>query len=313
MMIQRGEIISIHKTEFLVRVVFAGVEQFYTVGAEIERRQDGRLSCAVGDLVEFDTNSSTPHPILKIVPRRSSFWRPGPSHRRQKSLAIAANIDLVIGVLAFEQPPLNLSFAVRLFLRAATFKLPILLLANKTDLIKEEDSEYNYLVSIGYPLLPISLANQDGLSELWTKISGKTAVLVGLSGAGKSSLIGHFKPAEMPEVGVVRDGIGKGKHTTTSSLMYFLKDGTRLIDTPGVKELGIHDLREPDWESVFPDIAKFAAQCRFRDCSHGAEPGCSVNHAVTSGELPVFRLQSYVKLLEEWKTEERDRLYHAAH
>jgi len=301
-MIQCARILSVHKTIFWAapQSPIQGMPPV-ALQAAFNRRNQEPLGCTVGDWVEYDTQQAEPFPILRLLPRKNVFWRPGPTHRKQKSLAIAANIDQVIGVVAIEQPPLNLGFMYRLYLRAASMGVPLTLLVNKMDLVSEIPGELNYLKNLGYPLICLSIQKGEEFDSLVSRLQGKTSVLVGLSGAGKSTLIQKVFPHIQTLVATVREGIGKGRHTTTCSTLFTLDESTHIIDTPGLKELGIHDLEEPDWETVFPELKSIEGQCRFSDCSHGSEPGCALNALVSNQYMPQNRFLAYTKLLSEWQ------------
>jgi ribosome biogenesis GTPase len=125
----------------------------------------------------------------------------------------------------------------------------------------------------------------------------RTAVLVGHSGVGKSSLLNALDPDAAQVTAAVRDSDGRGRHTTTAALLRELPGGGRLIDTPGVREFGLGDVRRDELDAAFPDVAAHAASCRFDDCVHGPEPGCAVRAAVGVGELPAGRLAAWRRIL----------------
>lgn len=253
---------------------------------------------AVGDRVTYIRQSESQEPMItSILPRTSRISRPGPMERREDDLILAANVDTLLIVACTAQPEYNPRLVDRFLTLAAYFGIDAIICLNKIDLDSALPPEALYLESLGYPVLPVSAREGRGLEDLRAALKGLTAVLSGASGVGKSSLIRALVPGAVPRVGEVRKGEGKGRHTTTSSHFYRGEGGFGIIDTPGIRELGFRASRK-ELGALWKDIASLAETCKFRDCIHNGEPGCSVSEAVKLEKLPAHRYESYLRLLE---------------
>lgn len=252
---------------------------------------------AVGDYVMVDTNNGDTAIIHRILHRRSLFLRraAGTSNTEQ---AVAANIDTVFICMA-----LNNDFNLRRLERylAAAWEsgsIPVVLLT-KADLCEDLDSRLVQVQgsAIGVDILTTS-AIKDELDTLLSYLSpGKTVAFVGSSGAGKSTLINHLLGEERLKTGGLRND-DRGRHTTTHRGLIILPGGAMVIDTPGMRELGMWDASE-GIDTAFADIEALADECRFSDCTHSGEPGCAVCKAIEEGTLSQSRWQSYLKLTAE--------------
>lgn len=255
---------------------------------------------AVGDKVEFVPQGTQQEPMItSLLPRRSKLSRPGPRDRRAEELILAANVDALLVVSAVRSPDFNARLVDRYLALAEFFSLDALLCLNKSDLDPSPPEELEYLRGLGYPVLSVSARTGAGMDDLRAALAGRMVVLSGASGVGKSSLIRSLVPGADPRVGEVQKGTGKGRHTTTSSHLYRVGTGAFIIDTPGIRELGISHVERRDLAPLWRDIASLAADCRFRDCMHVNEPGCAVRAAVESGALPDYRYQSYLRILDD--------------
>jgi len=178
----------------------------------------------------------------------------------------------------------------------------VVICVNKADLLSSEDLEKEMEVlkpyaSLGIPLIRCSATSGLGRDELREAMAGKVSAFVGHSGVGKSSLLNSLKPDLGLEVGSVSAGYGRGTHTTTRSTMWDLGDGTRIIDTPGVRSFGLWKLKAEELPWYFPEFAA-VGRCKFRDCGHTHEPECAVKEAVDSGEISQDRYETYLRILE---------------
>jgi ribosome biogenesis GTPase len=257
---------------------------------------------AVGDQVSFIPQGPSQEPMITSVsPRTTQITRPGPKDRSADDLILAANVDTLLIVACTIQPEYNPRLVDRYLTLASFFGIDAYLCINKIDLDSALPAEVLYLRSLGYPVLPVSAKGGLGMDALRAALDGLTTVLSGASGVGKSSLIKALVPGADPRVGEVQRGKGKGRHTTTSSHLYHYAApgarGLRIIDTPGIRELGIRVTRK-ELAALWRDIASLAAGCRFRDCVHTGEPGCAVTEAVERGALPAYRYDSYLRMLE---------------
>lgn len=253
----------------------------------------------VGDRVEWLAEGKEMGVITAILPRRSLLSR-GDAHGKVK--AIAANLDALVIVMA--PPPIFSEHLVDRYLVAAELLAiqPIVVL-NKADLLDDamRQATLDRLMpyqNIPYPVLLSSAIRRDGLQELSQALANKTAVLVGPSGVGKSSIIAGFIQDEKLKIGEVTSK-GAGKHTTTATRLYHLPHGTHLIDSPGVREFNLWPVNKQDVLQGFKEFKKVLADCKFRDCQHVAEPGCAVQTAVADGKISPQRYASYQELMKQ--------------
>jgi ribosome biogenesis GTPase len=276
---QEGRITRIDRGRALVAV---GDEQHSVV-------DDGSHDLTVGDHIRFDGEA-----LVELLPRTSLLSRLGHDGNEQ---AIAANVDVVLVVAGLDRPvkPGRILRATTQAWEAGSTPLVVL---TKADLVDPDETIADLGVQVvGVDVLAVSSVTGDGIAEVLDRLAGKTAVLLGESGAGKSSLVNALTEGD-ELVGEVREGDAKGRHTTTWRQLVDLPGGGALIDTPGVRSLGLW-ADEESVEAAFDDIAELAASCKFRDCSHDAEPGCAVRAAVEDGSLPEARFEQYHSLRRE--------------
>jgi len=254
---------------------------------------------AVGDRVTLGRASDdAEYMLLKVHPRRSALTRPGPKDRINQQLTQAANVDQVVIVASVAQPPFNYGFADRFLLAAAFSNLPLIMVLNKMDLVDALPPEAEDFLSLVDRCIPISAESGEGVDELREILAHKVSVFSGQSGVGKSTLINRLVPSALLRTGDVRVKDGKGRHTTTSASLFDLPGGGMVIDTPGIRALGILDLEPIDLARCFPGFfpdGNFT--CRFNDCTHQEEPGCAVLAALEEGRLPLARYDSYLRIL----------------
>jgi ribosome biogenesis GTPase len=217
---------------------------------------------------------------------------------RHLDQVIAANVDQVFIVVAVKDPPYRKSLIERYITAARGPDLNVMIVFNKADLgiDKETAADIRNYRELGYQVFLTSIITGEGLEEVTSSLKGKSSVLAGSSGVGKSSLVNAICMTEV-KTGEVSNSTHKGKHTTTSSQVHLLRDGGKLIDVPGMREFAISGTEGLD--EVFEDIAELSAKCRFRDCTHTVEPGCAVREAVTNGILEERRLRNYSNMKKE--------------
>ncbi|MEU3691716.1 ribosome small subunit-dependent GTPase A [Streptomyces narbonensis] len=260
-----------------------------------------RVVCT-GDWAAVDPEgASDPRYVRTLLPRRTAFARSTSSSRSEGQI-LAANVDhAVITVsLAVE---LDLGRIERFLALAWESGAQPTIVLSKADLVPDpvglsylvEDVE---TVAPGVQVVPLSSATGEGLDVLSAVVAGGTTVLLGVSGAGKSTLANALVGQDVMTVQAARDVDGKGRHTTTTRNLFVLPGGGVLIDTPGLRGVGLWDA-EAGVGQVFSEIEELSAECRFPDCAHEAEPGCAVLAAIDDGTLPVRRLESFRKLLRE--------------
>ena len=269
---------------------------------------------AVGDRVEFDPVEEFHHTsssgddirltgvIHKILPRRSVLTRPA-KRKEQKPQLIAANVDQLIIVSALKKPQYKTGLIDRYLIVAHRAEIEATLCLNKIDLgqpteLEKARAELQPYRDLGFPVVWTSAKTGEGCDDLSTLLEDKRSVLVGHSGVGKSKLAGRIVPGvTLASAGVLRSG--KGRHTTSVSILIPLDFGGELVDTPGVRELGVVDMPREELARHFIEFEPFLGSCRFTSCSHIPEPGCAVKEAVESGRIHRARHESYENLYKE--------------
>ncbi|WP_413759452.1 ribosome small subunit-dependent GTPase A [Streptomyces sp. MMBL 11-3] len=258
-----------------------------------------RVICT-GDWAVVDAGGD-PRYVREYLPRRTAFVR-STSSKRSEGQILAANVDFAIIAVSLAVE-LDLGRIERFLALAWESGAQPLVVLTKADLVPDATG-LGYLVqdvettAPGVQVLPVSATDGDGLDVLGAFVSGGTSVLLGQSGAGKSTLANALLGEDVLAVQAARDVDGKGRHTTTTRNLLALPGGGVLIDTPGLRGVGLFDAGTGVGQ-VFAEIEELARDCRFLDCAHVAEPGCAVLAALDSGELPERRLESYRKLLRE--------------
>ncbi|MFJ9114256.1 ribosome small subunit-dependent GTPase A [Streptomyces sp. NPDC102394] len=271
-----------------------------------------RVVCT-GDWVAVEPGGN-PRYVRTYLPRRTAFVR-STSSKRSEGQILAANVDHAIVAVSLAAE-LDLGRIERFLALAWESGAQPLVVLTKADLVPDPVTRAHLVQDVelsapGVTVLPVSAVDGDGLDVLRAALGDGTTVLLGQSGAGKSTLVNALVGADVMDVQAIRDVDGKGRHTTTTRNLLALPGGGVLIDTPGLRGVGLWDA-ESGVGQVFAEIEELAQQCRFHDCAHGAEPGCAVLAAVDAGELQVRRLESYRKLVREnqWivaKTDARAR------
>ncbi|MCH0573403.1 ribosome small subunit-dependent GTPase A [Streptomyces sp. MUM 136J] len=258
-----------------------------------------RVVCT-GDWVAVEPGGN-PRYVRTCLPRRTAFVR-STSSKRSEGQILAANVDHAIIAVSLGAE-LDLGRIERFLALAWESGAQPVVVLTKADLVPDAVTR-SYLVqdvettAPAVPVLAVSAARGEGLDVLTALVSGGTSVLLGQSGAGKSTLANALLGEDVMDVQAIRDIDGKGRHTTTTRNLLALRGGGVLIDTPGLRGVGLWDA-ETGVGQVFSEIEELAARCRFHDCAHDSEPGCAVRAAIEDGDLPVRRLESYRKLKRE--------------
>ncbi len=254
----------------------------------------------VGDEVECVEDEHGDHLITGIRPRRNYVIRRA-SNLSKESHIIAANVDQALLMVTLRQPETAWEFVDRFLVTCEAYKVPVKIILSKLDLQQAEEVEAFREVyeKIGYEVIGVSVTTGEGVERVRELLSGRTTLLSGNSGVGKSTLVGEIFPSLEIRTGEISESFHKGKHTTTFSTMYPLEGGGAVIDTPGIKGFGLIDIDDAELWHYFPEMMETACDCRFYNCTHTHEPGCAVVEAVKNGEIAYERYESYLKILDE--------------
>jgi len=255
----------------------------------------------VGDTVHCECGEDGEWVIVDIAPRHNYIIRRA-SNLSKESHIIASNIDRAMLVVTLVEPVTATEFIDRFLVTCEAYKVPVTILLAKIDLLQETPeaiTEFHRIYEgAGYEVIDISATEGIGVERIKTMLAGKTTLLSGNSGVGKSTLIGAIDPTIDIRTGEISDSFHKGKHTTTFSTMYRIADGY-IIDTPGVKGFGLIDIDDKELWHYFPEMISRAGECKFFNCTHTHEPHCAVIEAVKREEIAFSRYESYLKILDE--------------
>ena len=278
-----------------------GVGEFEAVLSDALAKTQ-RTSVAVGDELDLEVLADGSLRARGVLERRSRLARPDPQNPHVERV-LAANVDVAVIVAAVRNPELRHRLIDRYLIAVQAGGIEPVVCANKADLADEDlrrdelDGRLEPYRALGVPVLYTSGETGEGVDALREELRGKTVVFVGQSGVGKSSLMNALVPELGLETGRVREGDGKGRHTTTSSTLLDVGGGTRLIDTPGVRSFGLVDVTRASLDRYFPELEALRGGCRFRDCSHAHEPACAVRAAAEAGEVSAQRYDTYLRIL----------------
>jgi ribosome biogenesis GTPase len=264
------------------------------------RRSVGRPFC--GDRVEIEMSEESCALLTGIRARANQFAR---ANARSQKQVIAANLDQVFIVIA-PQPQPSTDLVERYLVAVHSLGIRPVIVMNKSELANDRQADANNPLShiddyrsLGYEVLLTSCKGDPGIDSLVAVLQDQTSILVGQSGVGKSSMINELLPDLDLQTGALSRVTGKGTHTTTTTIMYTLPGGGRLIDSPGVWEYGLWVLEQSDLAYGFVEFRPFAGQCKFNDCRHASEPACAIHAAVAQGQIMEWRYKSYLRLLEQ--------------
>lgn len=254
----------------------------------------------VGDEVACEADEGGDYVIVDILPRRNYVIRRA-SNLSKESHIIAANVDQALLMASLRSPETPTEFVDRFLVTCEAYKVPVTILLSKLDLQDAEAvAEFRAVYEgAGYRVLEVSVREGRGVEEVRELLAGRTTLVSGNSGVGKSTLIQAIDPSLDIRTGEISESHHKGRHTTTFSTMYPLAGGGAVIDTPGIKGFGLIDIDEAELWHYFPEMMRVAPACRFYNCTHTHEPGCAVTEAVKAGEIAWPRYESYLKIRDE--------------
>ena len=261
---------------------------------------------AVGDNVEIEVKDDGTAFIRSILDRRNYIIRRASNLSREFQI-LAANIDMAVLVVTLVNPETSTVFIDRFLATAQAYRVPVTIVINKIDLLSAPDDRellnaVTYLYnSIGYEVVAMSVVTGEGLDLLRSHLRGKTSLLSGNSGVGKSSIINKLVPGAELKVGDISQVHHTGMHTTTFSEMLDIPgdDAGHIIDTPGVKGFGTIDFEKGEVAHYFPEIFKISKDCRYSNCTHTHEPGCAVRDAVEKSVISQSRYNSYLSIMDD--------------
>ena len=287
--------------------IIKGIAGFYYIYAEdgniYECKAKGifrkdNFKPLVGDNVEITVlnEEEKEGSVTSILPRRNSLIRPA-----------VANVDQAFLIFAMENPKPNFLLLDRFLIMMEQQKIPVVICFNKKDVGEKEEMEklYEIYTGCGYRVVLSSTYEGEGMDEIREILKGKTTVVAGPSGVGKSSITNCMQGEVQMETGEISKKLKRGKHTTRHSQVIPVEKNTFLVDTPGFSSLYLTDMKEEELREYFPEFVMYEPQCRFQGCMHIHEPGCAVKEALSEGEISQQRYDNYLALYEELKEKRR--------
>lgn len=270
-------------------------------------KMDGLTSTnpiAVGDMVEISMENENEGSVLitAIEDRRNYITRQSPANKHQHHI-IASNLDQSLLFATLKDPKTSQGFLDRFLISSEAFHIPAIIIFNKSDLYRKKEAEKfeelkDMYEKIGYLVRKISVEKNEGIDEVKAMLQDKTTLLSGHSGVGKSSFLNAVFPGMNLKTQDVSGWSGKGMHTTTFAEMFDIPSGGKIIDTPGIRELGLVDISRQELSHYFPEMRERINDCQFNNCLHLNEPGCAVKDAVGEGEIAMERYLSYCNILD---------------
>ncbi len=286
--------------------IIKGIAGFYyvhTAKGLVECKAKGifrkdKIKPLVGDNVEieFVDEEQLLGNIVKIFPRSNALVRPA-----------SANIDQALLIFAIVKPNPNYNLLDRFLIRMEQQNLPVVICFNKKDIATDTEQEElrRSYDRCGYQVLFVSGEKKQGIDQIEKHLRGKTTVVAGPSGVGKSTIINALYPEANMETGEISRKIERGRHTTRHAQLFALSEDTFIMDTPGFTSLNLNDMEKEDLKGCYPEFAEFEENCRFGGCAHISEPVCGVKDALAAGRISRVRYENYVALYEELKNKKR--------
>ena len=256
----------------------------------------------VGDIVRCERDETGETVIADIEPRRNYIIRRA-SNLSKESHIIAANLDQALLVATLFSPETAPEFIDRFLVTCEAYKVPVTILLAKADLARTAPEAmaafHDTYERAGYRVIDVSATEGEGVDAVRDLLRGRTTLLSGNSGVGKSTLVAAVERTAEVRTAEISRSHHKGRHTTTFSTMYPLSEGGYIIDTPGIKGFGLIDIDDAELAHYFPEMMRWLPECRYYNCSHTHEPHCAVIEAVERGDIALSRYESYLKILDE--------------
>ena len=256
----------------------------------------------VGDIVRCERDETGETVIADIEPRRNYIIRRA-SNLSKESHIIAANLDQALLVATLFSPETAPEFIDRFLVTCEAYKVPVTILLAKADLARTAPEAmaafHDTYERAGYRVIDVSATEGEGVDTVRDLLRGRTTLLSGNSGVGKSTLVAAVERTAEVRTAEISRSHHKGRHTTTFSTMYPLSEGGYIIDTPGIKGFGLIDIDDAELAHYFPEMMRWLPECRYYNCSHTHEPDCAVIEAVERGDIALSRYESYLKILDE--------------
>ncbi len=258
---------------------------------------------AVGDRVFFEQEENNETGIIHNIQKRKNYIIRKATKSSRQTHVIASNIDQAVIIATLASPRTSTGFIDRLLVTCEAYRIPATIVFNKHDLINtdkargELENITGIYTQVGYPCLHVSATKKFNLDGFVAMLRGKTSLVSGHSGVGKTALINAIEPGLNLRVASISTTHQKGKHTTTFAEMFKLSSGGSIIDTPGIKEFGLVDFEAWELSHYFPEMRRYFNRCRFDNCTHMNEPGCRVKEEVEKGNISPVRYDNYVRML----------------
>jgi ribosome biogenesis GTPase len=257
---------------------------------------------AVGDFVTLEKTVNNEYIINEIHSRHNYIVRQSPRNKHQRHI-IASNVDQALLIVTIAQPRTSLGFIDRFIAAAESFHIPVKIVLNKTDLIREKEQEQaDYLKAVynqlGYTVIEASTVTGQGIDVIRETLRDKTTLVAGHSGVGKSTIVNAINAELNLKTGKISEKWGKGMHTTTFATMFEIMPDSFIIDTPGIKEFMLLQVEPEEVSGYFTDIKQYAEGCQFNNCLHRNEPNCAVKEAVENAKIAPTRYENYLNIID---------------
>lgn len=272
-----------------------------------ESKENDSNPVAVGDQVVIEKGDADDSwMITQIEKRRNYIIRTSPKHKGARQI-IAANIDQALLIVTMANPRTSTGFIDRFLLTAEAYHIPTIIVFNKQDILDKKSAKKQEFVSeiyqnIGYQTIFVSALKQEHLEEVRKAMTGKTSLVSGHSGVGKSTLLNAIEPSLNLRTNTISKVTGKGMHTTTFAEMHFLDFDARVIDTPGIREFGILHFKPEEISHYFIEMREALQHCKFNNCVHENEPQCGVRQAYEEGRISEDRYINYLAIMHDYRT-----------